>query len=326
MYVTGRVVVDGGGAPPEQAAIERVCVGSREVKGYTDSKGRFSIDLKRSNRLVFDASATESEHQANSALKPGGLDGCELRAKLQGFRSDRIPLTGRRMLDHPDVGVIVLHRLEHVEGTTVSATWAMAPAPARKLYEKAQAEMKKGKNAEAEKYLAAAVGSYPKFATAWNQLGQLRLMRGDEAGAREAFALSIEADAKFVPPQLALARLAIARKQWNDAVRWSDQVLRLDRVSVPEAWLINAMGNLFGSNLEAAERSVVELLKMDGGSAQAEQVAGYVYSQRRNWPEAAIHLRKFIELAAPGPEQDLARRLLAQAEQNAPKTAQSLSK
>ena len=59
--------------------------------------------------------------------------------------------------------------------------------------------------------------------------------------------------------------------------------------------------------------------------AQAEQVAGYVYTQRRNWPEAAMHLRKFIDVAAPGPEQDLARRLLAQAEQNAPKTAQSLS-
>src|SRR5205807_2647008 len=111
------------------------------------------------------------------------------------------------------------------EGTTISATSAMAPAAARKHYEKAQAEMKKGKTAEAEKSLAAAVGAYPKFATAWNGLGQLRLTRGDEAGAREAFALSIEADSKFVPPQLALARLAIARKQWNDAVRWSDQVL-----------------------------------------------------------------------------------------------------
>src|SRR4051794_22589992 len=40
LYVTGRVVMDGGGAPPEAVAIERMCVGSREVKGYTDSKGR----------------------------------------------------------------------------------------------------------------------------------------------------------------------------------------------------------------------------------------------------------------------------------------------
>src|SRR5689334_2537105 len=55
IYVTGRVVLDGGGAPPETVAIERVCVNSREIKGYTDEKGRFSIDLRRSNRLVFDA-------------------------------------------------------------------------------------------------------------------------------------------------------------------------------------------------------------------------------------------------------------------------------
>ena len=46
-------------------------------------------------------------------------------------------------MDNPDLGVIVLHRLDGVQGTTVSVKTLTAPKRAKKAYEKAQKELKK---------------------------------------------------------------------------------------------------------------------------------------------------------------------------------------
>jgi len=99
--------------------------------------------------------------------------GCEIRASLAGFRSDSVNLAGRRMLDNPEVGTIVLHRLANVEGTTISATTLQAPKDARKAYEKALDASRKGKIEDAQKNLEKAVNIYPQFAAAWSELGAI---------------------------------------------------------------------------------------------------------------------------------------------------------
>src|SRR5262245_8418685 len=40
-YLSGKVQMDDGSAPPEPVVIERVCNGHPRAEGYTDSKGRF---------------------------------------------------------------------------------------------------------------------------------------------------------------------------------------------------------------------------------------------------------------------------------------------
>ena len=60
------------------------------------------------------------------------LTNCDLRARLGGYRSQSIPLTGRRPMDNPDVGVILLHKDSGEAGTTVAASSLAAPkTPAR---------------------------------------------------------------------------------------------------------------------------------------------------------------------------------------------------
>ena len=71
------------------------------------------------------------------------LMGCELRATLAGFRSDIVSLNGRRAMDNPDVGVIILHRMANVEGFTYSGTSAFAPKDAKKAYDKGREAVKK---------------------------------------------------------------------------------------------------------------------------------------------------------------------------------------
>ena len=97
---------------------------------------------------------------------------CEIRARLPGYRSDTISLAGRRMLDAPDVGVIILYPIAGIQGLTASATSGQAPKDARKAYEKGLDAVKKDKPDQAEQEFRKAVQLYPKYAEAWLELGK----------------------------------------------------------------------------------------------------------------------------------------------------------
>ena len=152
IFLSGKVMMDDGTPPPDPVVIQRVCNGRPRPEGYTDSKGRFSFQLGQNLSVLPDASVGRGDYTPNSTnlgINPATgvgvgsseemervLMNCELRADLPGFRSDSVSLAGRRALDNPEVGIIVLHRIGNVEGLTISATSLMAPKDARKAYEK----------------------------------------------------------------------------------------------------------------------------------------------------------------------------------------------
>src|SRR5437016_6743320 len=45
MFISGRVMLEGGGALAEPVAIERVCNGVTRLEGYTDFKGQFEFQM-----------------------------------------------------------------------------------------------------------------------------------------------------------------------------------------------------------------------------------------------------------------------------------------
>ena len=65
------------------------------------------------------------------------MSGCEIRAQLAGYRSDSVNLVTRNPLDNPDIGMIVLHRMGNVEGTSISATSLWLRKTLRRLTKKA---------------------------------------------------------------------------------------------------------------------------------------------------------------------------------------------
>src|ERR1043166_9595627 len=107
IFISGRVMLEDGTPPPDTAAIERVCNGQPRSEGYTDSKGYFGFELgQKNNRMIHDASedpnndpfnrpsgfgATSSNTSGSSSMLMCGTDtrlmGCELRARLAGYRS-----------------------------------------------------------------------------------------------------------------------------------------------------------------------------------------------------------------------------------------------
>src|SRR5262249_30149235 len=141
VYVSGNVVIEGAGAPPESVPIQRLCNGLARRVGYTDSKGEFTIDLG-SGAVEQDSSENDTAGGLQQINKPAGgvtqsrYEGWGLVALLAGFQSSSVTLQGQDDLGQMRVGTIVLKRLSNVEGSTISMTSLAASKEARQAFEK----------------------------------------------------------------------------------------------------------------------------------------------------------------------------------------------
>ena len=326
IFLSGKVMLSDGTPPPESVMIERVC-GSRIIQeGMTDRKGRFSFQLGQNSSLFMDASSSESPRNmpGGSRSSPNGnvtttsLMNCELRAALPGFRSETVSLAMRRSMDNPDVGTIVLRRLGNVEGLTISATSLNAPKDAKKAFDKGHEALNKGKLEDARKNLEKAVEAYPKYAAAWYDMGLVDDREKNVEGARKAFGEAIAADSKFVSPYEGLAQIAARERKWEEVADVTDRIIRLNRYDFPRAFFLNAIAKLNLKKLDEAEKSANELIAMDTRHQfpRAEQVLGVVLAQKQDYPNAAVHIRRFIELAPDSPDAEGARKQLAELEKS----------
>ncbi|MEO8128670.1 MAG: tetratricopeptide repeat protein [Bryobacteraceae bacterium] len=351
IYLSGKVLMDDGTPPPEQVVVERVCNGNPRPEGYTDSKGRFSFALGQNSSMMADASVGS---MGGSDMGMGGLDrtstrggggnmggmgnqrgvserdlmGCEIRASLAGFRSDVVNLSGRRSMDNPDVGVIVLHRMAKVEGYTFSGTSAYAPKDAKKAYDKGRDLMRKNKLPEAEKELQKAVDSYPKYAVAWYELGLVHQQQKQLEGAKKCYLESLKADSKFVSPYAQLTRLSVADQNWEQTAEYSGKLLKLNPYFSPEVYFYGAVANLNLKNLDEAEEQAREGLKMDpkNRNPRMNQVLGVVLAQKQDFKGAAESMKSYLKLAPNAADVDHVKRQLEEIERQLAPEAASATK
>ena len=338
IYISGKVMMDDGTPPPEQVVVERVCNGNPRPEGYTDSKGRFSFALGQNSAMMVDASVgtmgddlggmggrdRNNNRGMGNMGGPGNsrgvserdLIGCEVRAALAGFRSDVVSLSGRRSMDNPDVGVIVLHRLAKVDGYTFSGTSAFAPKDAKKAYEKGREAAKKNKLPDAEKELQKAVDLYTKYAVAWYELGLVHQQQKHLDEAKKCYAESLKADSKYVSPYAQLARLAAVDQNWEQTAEYSGKLLKLNPYFSPEVYFYGAVANLNLKNLDAAEEQAREGLKMDpkNRNPRMNQVLGVVLAQKQDFKGAAESMKSYLKLAPTAPDVDHVKRQLEEIE------------
>ncbi|MGC2183190.1 MAG: tetratricopeptide repeat protein, partial [Terriglobales bacterium] len=208
----------------------------------------------------------------------------------------------------------VLHRMGQVEGLTISATSAMAPKDAQKAYEKGSKKLQQEKWDEAEPLLAKAVEIYPRFAVAWFDLGRVQLHKRDDAQARHSFEQSVAADPKYVNPYRGLAELDMQQKQWQALVTVTGQLLALNPVSFPDAWLRNSLGNYYLYNFPEAEKSARQGVKMDDQHQlpKLEYLLGVILLQERQYAEAAVHIQNYLKFATQPAEIEEAQKQLAE--------------
>jgi tetratricopeptide (TPR) repeat protein len=330
VFLSGKVVMDDGTPPPDSVVIERVCGSIVRPEAHTDSKGRFSFQLGQNQYMMADASTSSIGDPIGGApgrggmMGPGGrggiserdLMGCELRATLAGFRSEPVNLAGRRALDNPDVGTIILHRLAKVEGFTFSATSAYAPKDAKKAYEKGSEAAKKKKWADAETNLQKAVDTYPKYAAAWYELGLVHQQQQKLEEAKKAYLASIQADEKYVTPYAQLARIAGAEQKWPEVAEYTTKVIRLNPYFSPEIYYISAVANFNLQKLDQAEEHAREVVKLDTQhkNPRANHLLGIILAQKQAYPEAAENMRAFLKRVPEGPDAENVKKQLAEVE------------
>jgi hypothetical protein len=320
VFLSGKVVLSDGTPPPDSVVIERLCGGRRWPEAYTDSKGHFSFEVGRNARVMPDASVSFWEG-AQPVSSTGGLSdhplaGCELRASLPGYESSVVDLSARRRLDSPDVGTIVLRRLAAVEGSTISVTSLEASKDARKAYEKGVQALKKEKWQDAQKNLQKAVELYPRYAAAWYELGRAYNGLGDTGQARECYGKALAADGKFLKPYLEIADLAMKEKNWKELAEKTGLLIKLDPVDYPGAYLYNSFAYYSMNNLDAAEKSAREGIRIDSGHSvpKMEHILGVILASKRDYAGAAAFLKSYLEHAPGASDAETVRKQLAEVE------------
>ncbi len=331
IFLSGKVVLEDGTPPPEAVTIERECRGVVRPEGYTDSKGRFSFQLGQNLMVFYDASVSNAGNlgiprgtsgNAAASLDPfsvsneHNLDACEIRASLPGYRSDAIGLMGRRYLDDPNLGTIVLHRNAKVEGTTISVTSLAAPKDAKKAFDKGRDAARKDKWEEARKELEKAVALHPKYAAAWCALGDVRTLLKDFVGAEKAYREAFAADPKYVVPYVQLALVEVSQQEWQDAVDTSSLAIKLDPANFPAAYVYNSLAQLNLRHMDAAEASAREALKLDTTHAfpLTNRIMAAVSAVKGDLTSAAQYLRSYLEFAPAARDAPLVRSQLQQLE------------
>ncbi len=308
IYLSGKVALDDGTAPPQLVRIEKLCGASVRPQGYSNSKGQFSFQLDSDSSVFADASDSSfggfpgQQRSTNSGSLGsfGGeknLSGCEIRAVLPGYRSDSVNLSMHRAFDNPNVGTIILHRIGGVIGTTISYSSLNAPKDAQRAFEKGSDALKKEKQPEAEKQFRKAVELYPKYATAWYELGRIEEGRGQSKEAAENYRKAVDADPKYVSPLLTLSNMAARNSDWAQTLDLTDKALQLNGVEFPQAYYYNAIANLNLRHLDDAEKSAREAIKLDGRGnlPKSDQLLAAILMEKQDYPGAAKSMRAYLE-------------------------------
>ncbi len=320
IYISGKVVKQDGLPAEPNITIERVCSGISKTVAYTDARGHFNFRWGDSSLIVADASdagsnrsnssgygSSQSAGGANTlATDPFGsrMMNCGIRANVAGFTSQTINLFNRRTADNPDIGVIVLRRIAGVEGSSISVTSMLAPKNAKRAYEQGLQALLKNKWSDAANDFEKAVAAYPKFADAWLSLGKARLQQQSFEPARAALMKATEADPKLVEPYIELGLLAARDAKWKDSGKYLDRAVELDPVDFPQAWYADAVANFNLNNLDAAEKSSREAIKLDPRHAnpRAGYLLGLILAEKKDYSGAAAELTTYVKLAPNAPD------------------------
>jgi hypothetical protein len=317
VFLSGKVFLEGGASLTEPAAIQTVCKNHKRIEGYSDSHGDFSVQFATTSHVgmgVGDVSSSGADADAPFDTQHEWRD-CELHVVLPGFSSDAIQLSRvMSTFESTDVGRVVLHRLNQVKGSTISATTAGAPDEARKDFENGRDLEKKEKWDEAQTLFEKAVALYPNYAAAWFELGCVQFHRNDDGGAHHSFEHALAADPQYSSPYEGLAQLAAQAKRWQELSDVTGKLLVLNQVSFPNAWYLHGVANYYLQNFLAAERSARQGIKIDEARQipKLEYLLGLALVQRRQYPEAIEHMQQYLKLSTKPADVEEAKKQLAE--------------
>jgi tetratricopeptide (TPR) repeat protein len=339
MFLLGRVATNDGTPVPHDAVVERVCNNRVRQQVYASSHGDFNMQLGSRADSFLDASG-DSTSQFGAASKDSmmgiprrELTNCDLRASAAGFYPAVVSLMGSHDTfgSRIDVGVIVVQRSTKVEGMTLSAEPYKAPNDARKAYEKGLQAERKANLASARKYFEMAVEIFPKYASAWFQLGAVLQKDNQKDAARKAYTQATTVDTKFLPPYMSLASMAFEEGNWPVVLTLTEHILDrdplnhlgatayildLDPLNYTEAYFYNAFANYKLNKFDAAEKSGLKAEHVDllTRFPQLHLLMGEIFARKNDYASAISEIQTYLQLAPHAKDADQVREQLAKLE------------
>lgn len=323
LVVYGMVAIDDGSPLTDTVLIESICDEIRHVEARTDTKGHFSFEMGNRMETSSDSPEVESTLRIGPDPRSRGPQKswrqCRLQAVLSGYISKTVELADA--IQTKNVGTIMLHRSSYAG--SFSDTSAKAPESAMKAFQKGREYESKGKLQDAQKNLFKAVELDANFAVAWVELGRVQQKNKDLAAARHSYQQAIQADQNLVTPHEELALMAMDEKNWKDAVEQAGQVLKQNPVNYPQDWFYQALSQFQLRDFEAAEKSAGEGLKVDTDHRvpKLEYLMAVLLAQKKDYAEAAEHVRSYLHIAANPPDAANVTKWLADLDKMAAATA-----
>jgi len=181
---------------------------------------------------------------------------------------------------------------------TVNVKTLLTPQKAEQAYEHAEKDLARNRLENAEKELNTALATYPNSAVAWCLMGTLRekKLQVDEAFMDYSRALLI--DSHLLPAYLGLARVAFLRKRWQEVIQFTDQLVSIDSLGFPIAYLYNAAANFNLENLPAAEKSArkFQALDTEHKRPQVYLLLGDILAHKGDYTGAAEQKNAFLTI------------------------------
>jgi len=326
LTLVGSVLRDDGTPPPFGVTIERDCGSGYKKEGFTDSSGYFSFQVGRgplsngtpSNDRPIDESIWQVAMDRRQAPPPFEIGFCMLRARVPGYRSSVVRVSGDPGSMKVDVGRIVLSPDKKAKSAIVSLTGLRVPKEAVKSMDRAKQAMQKGEFARAAENLHTALSIYPQYAEAWYRLGYVDQHRQLFPEAEEAFNKAIAIDSNYAPPYMGLASVAWSRQDWAQMVDWSGRCIKLNPLAFPEAYFLNSVALYRMNMLDAAEEIARKGQQVDVAHrfAKIHLLLAEILFSKKNVSASAQEMRDYLKFARNAPDAEQVRAVLKQREES----------
>ena len=317
-YISGSVQMSVGGLVPKETVAELICGGFVLATDQVDPAGEFDIEISGRGAGLGDATRDSTRAwgvpQANH-IGVSNMTNCVVRAELPGHKSSEIQLGIRSIFDSPDVGEVILSRVEGILGHTISPTIARAPRKAVQSYEWAMTQL--GKPSPNLRKIAtrleSAVKIDPGFADAWKLLGQVREGLGRPEEALDAYRQAVAGDPYLYPVYTRFVPLLVGTGDLAGAIEMGEKALEINSHLDDVRFYVAGAYLRTGDNDQCIEKSL-ELVERGATDTypQAHQFLGSAYANNRDFESSAEHFRRFLELSPDATAADAIRKQLGE--------------
>lgn len=290
IWLTGKVIVEGGSAPADPVTVVLRCAGQERARVSSSNRGDFSLTFNASENFGDGKLARHASFNAGSA--------CDLSVDSPDYISKNLQLFSEMARGPNQVGTIVLYPRTAALGASISVTSLAAPDKAKKAFEKGQEQERKGKFQAACNFFRHAVEVYPHYAIAWLELGRAQIKQNDFSSAQQSFYEATSQDSRLVGGYEGLAEVALQQNHWKDLANSTGKILEMFPNNA-KVWFLNSAANFNLGDTARAETGAVRGLHLDSSHQvpQLEYLYGIILARRAEYTEAIDHLQTYLRMS-----------------------------